>query len=122
MRQGDVQRSSEYRHPEYTRHFQNRPVLIGQRLGRRPEHHGERDDRRHQRGQASRPGEDDGEEILVAVNTSDQPVSMNVEVGYRSRAFIGLAGTCPTTASAPESVAIRLAPLGYAVCRATPID
>lgn len=67
-------------------------------------------------------GEDDGEEILVAVNTSDQPVSMNVEVGYRSRAFIGLAGTCPTTASAPGSVAIRLAPLGYAVCRATPID
>ncbi|WP_446653005.1 alpha-amylase family glycosyl hydrolase [Blastomonas sp.] len=67
-------------------------------------------------------GEDDGEEILVAVNTSDQPVSMNVEVGYRSRAFIGLAGTCPTSASAPGSVAIRLAPFGYAVCRATPID
>lgn len=67
-------------------------------------------------------GEDDGEEILVAVNTSDQPVSMNVEVGYRSRAFIGLAGACPTTASAPGSVALRLAPLGYAVCRATPID
>ncbi|MAF61696.1 MULTISPECIES: alpha-amylase family glycosyl hydrolase [Pseudomonadota] len=67
-------------------------------------------------------GEDDGEEILVAVNTSDQPVSMNVEVGYRSRAFIGLAGTCPTTASAPGSVAISLPAFGYAVCRATPID
>ncbi|PXW70098.1 glycosidase [Blastomonas natatoria] len=67
-------------------------------------------------------GEDDGEEILVAVNTSDQPVSMNVEVGYRSRAFIGLTGICPTSASAPGSVAIRLAPFGYAVCRATPID
>jgi glycosidase len=67
-------------------------------------------------------GEDDGEEILVAVNTSDQPVSLNVEVGYRSRAFIGLAGSCPTTASAPGSVAISLPPLGYAICRATPID
>lgn len=67
-------------------------------------------------------GEDDGEEILVAVNTSDQPVSMNVEVGYRSRAFIGLAGACPTTASAPGSVAISLPAFGYAVCRATPID
>lgn len=67
-------------------------------------------------------GEDDGEEILVAVNTSAEPVSLNVEVGYRSRAFIGLAGHCPTTASAPGSVAIALPPLGYAVCRATPID
>jgi glycosidase len=67
-------------------------------------------------------GEDDGEEILVAVNTSEQPVSMNVEVGYRSRAFIRLIGTCPTTASAPGSVAIRLPAFGYAVCRATPID
>lgn len=67
-------------------------------------------------------GEDDGEEILVAVNTLSEAVSLNVEVGYRSRAFIGLAGACPTTASAPGSVAISLPPLGYAVCRATPID
>jgi len=67
-------------------------------------------------------GEDDGEEILVFVNTSDAPVSANVEIGYRSRAFIGVIGTCPTTASAPGSVGVSLPALGYAVCRATPID
>ena len=60
----------------------------------------------------------DGKEVLVAVNTSTKPVDANVAVGVGSQRFTALAGSCPTTASAPGSVRITLPPLGYAVCDA----
>jgi hypothetical protein len=41
-----------------------------------------------------------------------------VVVETSSQRFTALAGTCPTTASAPGSVRITLPALGYAVCDA----
>jgi glycosidase len=59
-----------------------------------------------------------GREMLLLFNTSTQPVKQNVRVETRSAAFETLAGSCPSAASAPGSVAIELPPLGYAVCNA----
>ena len=59
-----------------------------------------------------------GREVLVAVNTSTQPINQNVVVQTSSQRFTALAGTCPTTASAPGSVRVTLPALGYAVCDA----
>jgi glycosidase len=60
----------------------------------------------------------EGHEVLVAVNTSNEPVERNVVVETGSQAFTTLAGTCPSKATAPGSVRIALPPLGYAVCDA----
>ena len=60
----------------------------------------------------------DGREVLVAVNTSTQPIEQNVVVETSSQRFTALAGTCPTVASVPGSVRITLPALGYAVCDA----
>lgn len=60
----------------------------------------------------------DGREVLVAVNTSTQPIEQNVVVEASSQRFTALAGTCPTAASAPGSVRVTLPALGYAVCDA----
>jgi glycosidase len=59
-----------------------------------------------------------GREMLLLFNTSTSPIKQNVRVETRSTHFETLAGTCPTTESAPGSVAIELPPLGYAVCNA----
>lgn len=67
-------------------------------------------------------GADDGHEILVALNTSNQPVSANVEIGVRSAGFTTLAGACPARATAPGSISIMLPPLGYAICAALPSE
>ncbi|HEU5284978.1 MAG TPA: alpha-amylase family glycosyl hydrolase, partial [Sphingomicrobium sp.] len=60
----------------------------------------------------------DEREVLVAINTSTRPVAQNVPVGIDSDRFTALAGRCPARASAPGSVRITLAPLGYAICNA----
>jgi hypothetical protein len=60
----------------------------------------------------------DGREVLVAINTSTKPVSANVQVDVGSNIFSPLSGSCPARASAPGSVRMTLAPLGYAVCNA----
>ncbi|MDR6847773.1 glycosidase [Sphingomonas sp. BE270] len=67
-------------------------------------------------------GADDGHEILVALNTSNRPVSANVEIGARSAGFTTLAGACPARAAAPGSISITLPPLGYAICAALPSE
>ena len=60
----------------------------------------------------------DGKEVLVALNTSPQPIAHNVAVEVGSQRFSALAGQCATEASAPGSVRISLAGFGYAVCAA----
>jgi glycosidase len=65
-------------------------------------------------------GDDDGHEILIAINTSTQPIAQNVEVGVRSASFTSLAGTCPAAIAAPGATRITLPPLGYAICGALP--
>jgi glycosidase len=59
-----------------------------------------------------------GKEVLLLFNTSTKPISQNVEVEVASRRFTALAGQCATEESAPGSVGVSLAGLGYAVCAA----
>ena len=59
-----------------------------------------------------------GREMLLLFNTSSVSIKQNVRVETRSATFEELAGTCPSVATAPGSVAVALAPLGYAVCNA----
>ena len=59
-----------------------------------------------------------GREMLLLFNTSPAPIRQNVRVETRSMHFEQLAGTCPSAATAPGSVAVELAPFGYAVCNA----
>ena len=61
----------------------------------------------------------DGREVLVALNTSNQPISANVQVEVDSSSFAKVLGNCPAAATAPGSVRIDLPPLGYAICNAT---
>lgn len=59
-----------------------------------------------------------GAEVLLAFNTSTEPLTRQVQVETRSMKFHSLAGSCAPQASAPGSVTITLPPLGYAVCAA----
>ena len=61
----------------------------------------------------------DGREVLVALNTSNKPLSANVQVDVASTGFTQLLGSCPSAATAPGSVRVALPPLGYAICDAT---
>lgn len=61
-----------------------------------------------------------GQEVLLAFNTSNQPISTQVEVDPKSLSFTALAGPCPVQASAPGSLSITLPAFGYAVCAAKP--
>jgi glycosidase len=58
----------------------------------------------------------DGREALVAFNTSDAPVTAQVEVDATSLAWRALQGSCAPAASAPGSYTVRLAPFQYMVC------
>jgi glycosidase len=63
---------------------------------------------------ASRIG-GDGREILVAFNTSNAPITAQVEIGVTTRAFTALRGDCPAP-NAPGTVKLQLPPLGYVAC------
>ena len=64
---------------------------------------------------ASRIG-NDGREIVVAFNTSKEPVTVPVEVETASVAFTSLAGRCSPAATAPGSLQVELPPFGYVAC------
>jgi glycosidase len=59
-----------------------------------------------------------GREVVLAFNTGDQPVTLQIATDPSSLHFKALAGTCPAMASAPGSLGITLPALGYAVCAA----
>ncbi len=59
-----------------------------------------------------------GHEILVAFNTSTEPLQANVEVDTRTRTFSALKGTCAPRPTAPGSYQVSLGPLSFAVCAA----
>ena len=67
---------------------------------------------------ASRFDPVDGHEMLLAFNTSTEPLTAHVEVDARSAHFRSLAGSCPSAADAPGSVAVSIPPLGYLFCEA----
>ncbi len=77
------------------------------------------------RAHAEKPGlfaasriDADGREILLAFNTSLEPVTAQVEVETKSMTFRSLVGRCAAAASAPGSLRVELPPLGYAACAA----
>ena len=59
-------------------------------------------------------------EVVLAFNTSDQPVEGAVETEAASRRFTALEGPCPATTVAPSSTRVSLPPLGFAICAAEP--
>ena len=60
----------------------------------------------------------DGHEVLIAFNTSTQPLTANIEVEATSSRFTALSGACAAVPSAPGSVKITLPALGFAICEA----
>jgi glycosidase len=57
-------------------------------------------------------------EIVIAFNTSTEPLAAQVEIDAASQRFGSLHGDCAATPSAPGSYAVRLAPLDFVVCAA----
>lgn len=59
-----------------------------------------------------------GQEVVLAFNTSNQPITQRIPIEPRSATFKPLAGQCALSPDAPGSLSITLPPLGYAVCAA----
>lgn len=59
-----------------------------------------------------------GREIVVAFNTSSEPLTARVEIDTASQRFSSLRGQCAAAASAPGSYPVTLAPLDFVVCAA----
>ena len=59
----------------------------------------------------------DGREIVIAFNTSTQPIAAQIEIDPGSRAFASLHGACAAP-GAPGSLKVELAPFAYLVCAA----
>ncbi|MDP3906598.1 alpha-amylase family glycosyl hydrolase [Novosphingobium sp.] len=57
-------------------------------------------------------------EVLLAYNSSAQPVTNTVAIEPASLKFAPLAGQCPVEANAPGSVTVTLPAFGFAVCAA----
>jgi neopullulanase len=60
-----------------------------------------------------------GEEIVIAFNGGNEPVSFHVEVDGRSRTFSVLMGDCAQSSSAPGSYRLTLPASGFSVCKAS---
>ncbi len=61
-----------------------------------------------------------GREIVIAYNTSTQPLEKQVEIDPASRHFKSLHGSCATQPDTPGSLHVSLKPLDYVVCAAVP--
>jgi len=59
---------------------------------------------------------DSGQRVLIAYNTSSEPIVRDVELDYRTRGLVALAGRCPASVTAPGSVRLELPAFGWAVC------
>ncbi|MFT3905854.1 MAG: alpha-amylase family glycosyl hydrolase [Steroidobacteraceae bacterium] len=66
----------------------------------------------------SRLDPDNGDEILIAFNTSTRSVDTSVVVDSHSQQFQALHGQCAASAQAPGSYRVRLAPLDFIICAA----
>jgi neopullulanase len=63
----------------------------------------------------SRIDESSGQEVMVAVNTSDKPIAANFELTPNAKSFSSIHGTCPIL-NAPGSASVSLQPLDYVIC------
>src|SRR5450631_866125 len=61
-----------------------------------------------------------GREVVLAFNTSEQPVDMRIEVARASRQFNSLSGNCAAAVLEPASYRIELSARSWAVCAARP--
>ncbi|HZF16375.1 MAG TPA: alpha-amylase family glycosyl hydrolase [Steroidobacteraceae bacterium] len=66
----------------------------------------------------SRFDPDTGREVVVAVNTSTEPLAAQVEIDSRSTHFAALHGDCEAEPLAPASYHVTLAALDYVICAA----
>ncbi|WP_164468151.1 alpha-amylase family glycosyl hydrolase [Caulobacter vibrioides] len=57
-----------------------------------------------------------GTEVLAVFNTSDKPIKARVPVEMGSAAWKSLHGACVSSAAAPGSYAVELAPFDYMIC------
>lgn len=57
------------------------------------------------------------DEVLIVFNTSNAPLTANVEIGKAATQLSSLRGNCPVAPRLPGSVAITLPALGYMVCK-----
>jgi hypothetical protein len=57
-----------------------------------------------------------GTEVLAVFNTSNAPLTANVEIGKSARRLSSVRGNCPASPRLPGSVAVSLPPLGYILC------
>jgi len=60
----------------------------------------------------------DGHEIVLAFNTSQQPIDTVIRVEARSGRFHALHGECSAQSAAPGSLRVHVPELGYIVCEA----
>jgi neopullulanase len=58
-----------------------------------------------------------GQEVLAVFNTSNAPLSANVELDPKSTALNSLYGNCPAAPRAPGSATFSLQPLDYVICK-----
>lgn len=58
------------------------------------------------------------EEVVVAANTSAQPITRNIAVASDITGLTSLSGPCPAAPIAPGSVSVTLPPFSHAICRA----
>jgi neopullulanase len=65
----------------------------------------------------SRVDEATKEDVLIVFNTSNAPLSANVELDPRTKGLTSLTGDCPAAIAVPGSAAFHLPPLGYAICK-----
>jgi len=56
------------------------------------------------------------QEIVVAFNTSTQPLTASVAIAASARHFTSLRGSCPATAAVPGSYRVTLPPLDFIAC------
>ncbi|MFN3321793.1 MAG: alpha-glucosidase C-terminal domain-containing protein, partial [Allorhizobium sp.] len=57
-----------------------------------------------------------GTEVLAVFNSSDKPIKARVSVEMGSMAWKSLHGTCVSSAAAPGSYSVELAPFDYMIC------
>jgi glycosidase len=60
----------------------------------------------------------DGHELVLAFNTSQQPIDTLIRVEARSARFRALHGECSAQSAAPGSYRVHVPELGYVVCEA----
>lgn len=69
----------------------------------------------------SRFDPESGTEYLLAFNTSGVPISVNSSLSYGAESLKSLIGTCPSSPTAPGSLALTLPAFGYAICQVNEI-